>query len=256
MIFSKIEKNLLNSKITIDETEINNNLNLKETYITQTIEEEDNKSKNQEEECESLIQSNSKPKNNFPQNSKNDPRLMTFKKETTIKINIKSDNIIQSTSKFNVNKTPFPTPNNISTPYESKKKNDWENIFYLKLKEYKILFNKNKFEHLEKLIDEDNQYNTHSYKFNFTFKKYEFRDKISFIIKCINNKTDKNDFDDSNEYEDGLAKVPIKIGVKKEDLKKSYSVNDEEFNLINENNTKYYIFLNNKKKKQKNILEF
>ena len=184
--FSKIEKNLLNSKITIDETEINNNLNLKETYITQTIEEEDNKSKNQEEECESLIQSNSKPKNNFPQNSKNDPRLMTFKKETTIKINIKSDNIIQSTSKFNVNKTPFPTPNNISTPYESKKKNDWENIFYLKLKEYKFLFNKNKFEHLEKLIDEDNQYNTHSYKFNFTFKKYEFRDKISFIIKCTN----------------------------------------------------------------------
>jgi hypothetical protein len=43
VIFSKIEKNLLNSKITIDETEINNILNLKETYITQTIEEEDNK---------------------------------------------------------------------------------------------------------------------------------------------------------------------------------------------------------------------
>ena len=86
--FSKIEKNLLNSKITIDETEINNNLNIKETYITQTIEEEDNKSKNQEEECESLIQSNSKLNNNFPQNLKNDPRLMTFKKETTVKINI------------------------------------------------------------------------------------------------------------------------------------------------------------------------
>ena len=38
------------------------------------------------------------------------------------------------------------------------------------------------------------------------------------------------------------SKVPIKIGVKKEDLKKSYSVNDDEFNLINENNTKYYFF--------------
>jgi hypothetical protein len=83
VIFSKIEKNLLNSKITIDETEINNKLNLKETYITQTLEEEDNKSKNQEEECESLIQSNSKPKN-FSQNLNNDPRFMTFKKETTI----------------------------------------------------------------------------------------------------------------------------------------------------------------------------
>ena len=244
--FSKIEKNLLNSKITIDETEINNNLNLKETYITQTLEEEDNKSKNQEEECESLIQSNSKPKK-FSQNLNNDPRFMTFKKETTIKINVNSDNNIQSTPNFKVNQTPSPTPNNISTPYESKKKTDWENIFYLKLKEYKILFNKNKFEHLEKLIDEDTQYNAHSYKFNFTFKKYEFRDKISFIIKCINNKTDQNDFDDSNEYEDGLAKVPIKIGVKKEDLKKSYSVNDDEFNLINENNNKYYFFLNNDK---------
>ncbi len=45
MIFSKIEKNLLNSKITIDETEINNNLNLKEAYITKTIEEDDNNQK-------------------------------------------------------------------------------------------------------------------------------------------------------------------------------------------------------------------
>jgi hypothetical protein len=182
VIFSKIEKNLLNSKITIDETEINNNLNLKETYITQTLEEEDNKSKNQEEECESLIQSNSKPKN-YSQNLNNDPRFMTFKKETTIKINVNSDNNIQSTPNFKVNQTPSPTPNNISTPYESKKKTDWENIFYLKLKEYKILFNKNKFEQLEKLIDEDNQHNTHSYRFNFTFKKYEFREKIGLPIK-------------------------------------------------------------------------
>ena len=234
--FSKIEKNLLNSKITIDETEIINNLKLKETVITQTIEEEDNKSKNQEEEYESLIQ----PKKNS-QNLKNDPRLMTFKKETTIKIDIPSDN---KSPNFNSNQTPFQTPNN-STPFETKKKNDWENIFYLKLKEYKILFNKNKFEQLEKLIDEDNQHNTHSYRFNFTFKKYEFREKIGFTIKCINNKTDLNDFDDSEEYEDGMTKVPIKIGLKKEDLKKCYSVNNDEFDIINENNTKYFYFLNN-----------
>ena len=69
-----------------------------------------------------------------------------------------------------------------------------DSIFDQKLILYKRLFGYSKFSELEELIENDTKdKNTLSYKFNFTFKKYNYRkDKVCFVIRCIDNKKDKN----------------------------------------------------------------
>ena len=146
--------------------------------------------------------------------------------------------------------TPTPNPNNYHL--SEKKKNNKikfqsslsnnsatvDNIFIQKLSLYKKLFSSNKFTELEEVIENDTkEENTLSYKFNFTFKKHNYKkEKICFVIRCIDNKSElnlnKND-DDSQNNETG--KKILSQDNKFDTLKYCFEINSEEKNRINEN---------------------
>ena len=132
------------------------------------------------------------------------------------------------------NPTPTPTPNGITpTPDENllnvnynnndnvngdsskinqqnanldfNKKSEEEKDFIMKVKQYKELFTKGKFDELDELIDDCNRdSNSKEYKFNFTFDKYKFGIKnISYIVRCIDSKNEGiNSDNDSIEERD------------------------------------------------------
>ncbi len=93
------------------------------------------------------------------------------------------------------------------------------------------------------MIDYDTAQDCFSYKFNFTFKKYIFKDNFAYIIKCIDTKIENNNFDDSDDNEN-LAKKPIKVGNITAELPQLCEIFQEEFDILNENNSKYYQLLN------------
>ena len=162
--------------------------------------------------------------------------------------------LVSSPIDKNLDYTPGQTPGNtpdyhkhiLNSPLKKLKittKENFEKIFIQKNKEYKNLFNSNKFNELEKLIDNDTAIDCISYRFNFTFRKYNFKESFAYIIKCIDTKIEKNNFDDSDENEN-LAKKPIKVGNITSELPKLCEIFQEEFDILNENNTKYYQLLN------------
>ena len=99
------------------------------------------------------------------------------------------------------NPTPTPCPTSPTwNKYKKKKsfknnfnridkKSEEEKICLEKIEEYKHLFNEEKFEELEDLIDLCNKDSVYSeYKFNFTFDRYKFGDNdMAYIIRCIDN---------------------------------------------------------------------
>ena len=71
------------------------------------------------------------------------------------------------------------------------RKSEEEKICLEKIEEYKHLFNEEKFEELEDLIDLCNKESLYSeYKFNFTFDKYKYgENEMAYIIRCIDNQS-------------------------------------------------------------------
>ena len=80
------------------------------------------------------------------------------------------------------------TPEGTISPSNLNENNSFEN----KLNKYKHLFNLEKFNELENLMDEDTfDDECIEIKFNFTFKKYHFgNNQYAYIIRCIDNKNE------------------------------------------------------------------
>ena len=85
------------------------------------------------------------------------------------------------------------------------KQSEEEKAYKQKIKQYKSLFEKGKFNELEDLIDSCNKdSNSNEYKFNFTFDQYKYGNKqISYIVRCIDNKNEfgKSDEDTVGEFD-------------------------------------------------------
>ena len=124
--------------------------------------------------------------------------------------------------------------------------NNFELIFLNKLQVYQNLFLTNKFSNLEDIIDIDTEENSISYKFNFTFKKYNYHnDRICYIIRCVDNKNDNNSKFFSSESEGlTIGKKIISDKEKINNLNIIYKISNEEkknlYNNINEFGSYFY----------------
>ena len=139
----------------------------------------------------------------------------------------------------NEDNTPTPTPlspkwndskrkNSLEIRNMMNKKNEEENIFLEKIDEYKTLFNEQKFEELEDLIDLCNKDSPLSeYKFNFTFDIYKFGDnETSYIVRCIDNR-DQEGLSEEKSIE--LDSKAVKYKKKKaESIKPLFELLEEE----------------------------
>jgi len=119
--------------------------------------------------------------------------------------------------------TPTPTPdgtplsdsideesnnNNLEQNFVFNKESEEEKLYNERMEQYKNFFNEGKFNELEELIDKYNKDSSSiEYKFNFTFDKYKYdNNKISYIIRCIDN---KNEIGQSQE--DSAAELDPKL---------------------------------------------
>ena len=147
------------------------------------------------------------------------------------------------------NKTPTPginidnnilrsKSNNITNfAFKGRKKNpEIDGLEQIHL--YKKLFNEEKYDELEKLIDNDlKDDNIIEIKFNFTFEKYLFgKNQCIYIIRCINNKNDNRTL--SNSSEDNIMNdTQNQIKRRLEKFRKNYEILIEEKEIFNENIT-------------------
>ena len=176
--------------------------NLKETY------DENNESLDNFTESDLLVNENNNDSSSF----------VSDKKEIK-KNNIKPNNKLPNQQFETTNPTPTPNPNSYfitihkvpehktlindlkqntihmssiqSSKIEIKRMNE-EKIFYQKILKYKELFQKGKFEELEKYIDVINLNSfSNPFKFNFTFDRIVFgNNNMTYMIRCIDNKND------------------------------------------------------------------
>ena len=90
------------------------------------------------------------------------------------------------------------------------KQSEEERAYRQKIKQYKSLFENEKFNELEDLIDSCNKdSSSNEYKFNFTFDQYKYGNKqIAYIVRCIDNKNEfgKSDEDTVGEYDPKATK--------------------------------------------------
>ena len=232
--YDKIFKNNKKSTYKIDTRELFQNMSIQRK--TSDLKLHDDSEKNTLiDETSNLISNEENEKKNY--------KIYVSSPEKIIFDNTPGNNI---TTPGNSHNTPDYHKHVLNSPLKKLKiatKENFEKIFFQKNKEYKNLFKENKFNELEKLIDYDTAQDCYSYKFNFTFKKYIFKDDFAYIIKCIDTKIEKNNFDDSDENET-LAKKPIKVGNITAELPQLCEIYQEEFDILNENNSKYYHLLN------------
>ena len=161
-------------------------------------------------------------------------------------------NIVFRKTNSNINKVKFKDSFLQNT-------NSLDGIFYQKLNLYKKLFNYNKFTELEDVIENDTKdKNTFVYKFNFTFRKYNYRnDKVCFVIRCIDNKSEKgiNKSDDDSEINDTSKKI-ISTEAKLSSLKPCYEIKVEEKKRLINNINNFGYFLYEDEEFEKTILEY
>ena len=81
---------------------------------------------------------------------------------------------------------------NVEEKLKLNKQSEEEKIFNTKIEQYKSLFNEEKYESLEKLINKCNSNSSSvEYKFNFSFNKKAYGNKqVMYIVRCIDNKND------------------------------------------------------------------
>jgi len=168
-----------------------------------------------EEEFENINDDNNESYNidseddNEEENDDEDNLLIQEKEVKSISIKKKS----LSVKNFgHFSSTPTPTPNPNTTPGDNlnnkilsdqdklNHKNKEEKIYYEKINQYKNLFNEEKFNELEDLIDFCNKDSSFSeYKFNFTFDNNKFgKNEISYIIRCIDDKNQDGQSDEKS----------------------------------------------------------
>jgi len=115
---------------------------------------------------------------------------------------LRSDNVNNNGDSSKINQT--------NANLDFNKKSDEEKDFLLKVKQYKELFAKGKFDELDELIDDCNRdSNSKEFKFNFTFDKYKFGTRnMSYIVRCIDTKTDGVNLSDDTivEIDERLVK--------------------------------------------------
>ena len=168
--------------------------------------------------------------------------------------------------------TPTPTPNgNTPTPVEGgeqivekgnikisnkmvnfNKQTEEEKAYKQKIKQYKTLFEKGKFNELEDLIDSCNKDSiSNEYKFNFTFDQYKYGNKqISYIVRCIDNKNEfgKSDEDTVGEFDVKATKYKKE---KAESIKPLFEIlENEKQELLSLPEIFYKLSLENKKFKK------
>ena len=102
---------------------------------------------------------------------------------------------------------------------------------------YKKLFKEEKFDELEKLIDNDlKEENIIEIKFNFTFEKYSFgKNQCVYIIRCIDNKNDNRTLSNSSEEDNIMNDTHNQIRRRLEKFRKNYEILKEEKEIFNEN---------------------
>jgi len=246
--YEKKDENLIDQNI-----EINENIELEyeikiPTYMKR-YEEMTKKNNNSEtnnendfyfEETASLL-SNRKQKKN-----------KSFKNQNQLNQNYNVNTLNYKENTLNIN---FITPTSTPTPENPKnfKKQQTvsnEDIFLYKLRVYKKLFIENNINELEDNLELDcKDKNTLVYKFNFTFKKFIYGNKeLAFIIRCIDNKIEKND---DNSDEDGELKIDNINSLKCLKTKMNYVKELNEITLIerkffDENVTNFFDFLKGK----------
>ena len=131
--------------------------------------------------------------------------------------------------------------------------NNEELIFLNKLKVYKNLFVNGHFSKLEEIIDSDTKEECITFKFNFTFKKYNYnQNKVCFIIRCVDNKNEHG-LGYSSSVSEGLN-FGVKIISDKDkltSLQTMYKIGEIEKKNIEENITEFgnYFFIDNQMQK-------
>ena len=106
-----------------------------------------------------------------------------------------------------------------------------------KIKIYQQLFKDEKYEQLEKLIDNDDKDdNIIEIKFNFTFEKYSFgKNQYVYIIRCINTKNENKSSSTSSDEDTTMNDTHNQIRRRLEQFKKNYKIDKEERELFTYN---------------------
>ena len=161
----------------------------------------------------------------------------------------RNNNLDKDKSKKN-RPTPIPTPNptpmgqtpinisesnegesnicNLEEKFKLNKQSEEEKIFNSKIEQYKTLFNEEKFESLEQLINKCNNNSSSVEKFNFSFNKKAYGDKqVLYIVRCIDNKNDmgKSEEESIVDLDPKLAKYKKE---KTESIKPLFELLEEE----------------------------
>ena len=180
----------------------------------------------------------------------------TIKKKTLNKNNLFTSSLTPTSTQNQVStpiprdETPTPTPTPDATPLSDSideesnnnileqnvvfnKESEEEKLYNERMEQYKKFFNERKFNELEELIDNYNKDSSSiEYKFNFTFDKYKYdNNKMSFIIRCIDNKNEVG-----QSQEDSVVDLDPKLvnyrKEKAESIKPLFELLEEEKNEI------------------------
>ena len=134
--------------------------------------------------------------------------------------------------KFNKNNLLTINENESIISFENKNLNENSEEYFLKiLNKFKIYFKEKNYDELENLIDfYGDKPESIIYKFNFTFTKFLYgKNKYCYMIRCINNKTDKES--SSEEIITGVNENAINFFKHKiNDFNITYNIYKSEYN--------------------------
>ena len=154
-------------------------------------------------------------------NDEEDNGLLIKERESKYNLNFKKSNINEKNIYANITTEDFPTPTPTSptptpTPWGTigdnlkykimseqaklNQKSKEERVYLERINQYETLFNEEKFNELEELIDFCNKESSSSeYKFNFTFDNNKFgNNEISYVVRCIDNKVQEGQSDEKS----------------------------------------------------------
>ena len=226
-----------------DNIEINENVELEyEIKLPQFLIDYSEKSNKNESKFMVQLMGNSSEEDNLKNEEfdENDLLLESEKKNIKDKNKINNKKINNKNNYNTPTPTPTPdgeTPNNdenyvVSNSYISNENqidfmnyNEEDKVYKSKINQYITLFFEGKINELEELIDNCNKYSSSiEYKFNFTFDKYKYGNKkISYIVRCIDNKNDDGKEDEESDI-DSNPKMAKYIKEKNEYIKPLFEV--------------------------------
>jgi hypothetical protein len=140
--------------------------------------------------------------------------------------------------------------NNLKENYN--KQSEEEKVYRQKIRQYKSLFNNNKFTELEELIDLNNKDSTSiEFKFNFTFDRIKYgNNEVCYIVRCIDNKNELGRSEEES-IEDLDPKGAKYKKDKSEAIKPLYELYEEEKRELIEMQDKFLKLSTENKKFQK-----